>query len=213
MVVIIRCLLCIHGLLSSSKDFSFLVPNLSKYYDGIYSYDMPGHGENELKFNTNEIKKFYIRKYDELALKYDVIDILGYSLGGVIASYIQNFRRVNKLILISPAYRYLNLKNYNYTKKEKKNCKIGQIFPKRNIMYLFKFQKIVFDLSFDIKYIYPKTLIIWGNEDYLVKESSGKELYDKVINKDKRYIILNNHNHFNIVYSKEVLQIIQDFVV
>lgn len=82
MVVIIRCLICIHGLLSSSNDFSFIIPNLSKYYDAVISYDMPGHGENKLKFNTSEIKRFYINMYDELAARYDEIDILGYSLGG-----------------------------------------------------------------------------------------------------------------------------------
>lgn len=214
MVVIIRCLICIHGLLSSSNDFSFIIPNLCKYYDAVISYDMPGHGKNELKFNTSEIKRFYINIYDELAARYDEIDILGYSLGGVIACYLQSYRKVNKLILISPAYRYLNLKNYKIKDNNiKKNENITSVFPKKNITYLFKFQKIVFDLSFDIKYIYPKTLILWGSEDYLVKESSGYELYNKVVNKDRRYIILNNHNHFNIVYSNDVLNIIKDFIV
>lgn len=207
-----RCLLCIHGLLSSNRDFSFLTENLSQYYDYILNIDMPGHGDNSLSFNTKTIKEFYIRKYDELSTKYDSIDLLGYSLGGVIASYLQSVRKIDRLILLAPAYRYLNLKNYNFSKSSLKKTGIGEIFPKKNILYLFKFQKIVFDLSFDIKVITPKTLIIWGNEDYLVKESSGYDLYQKIINSDRRYIILSNHNHFNIVFSNIVLEIIIDFI-
>lgn len=207
-----RCLICIHGLLSTKNDFSFLVPNLKTYYDEIYNFDMPGHGNNLLPFNTKTIKEFYINKYDELALKYDKIDLIGYSLGGVIASYIQGVRKIDKMVLLAPAYRYLNLKNYNLGKSNAKKTSIGEIFPKKNILYLFKFQKIVFDLSFDIKYLFPKTLIIWGNEDYLVKESSGMELYRKIINRDRRYIILSKHNHFNIVFSDTALDIIRNFL-
>ena len=57
MVVSLRALICIHGLLSSHADFNFLTNELKKYYDKVICYDLPGHGTNSEKFNTENIKR------------------------------------------------------------------------------------------------------------------------------------------------------------
>lgn len=208
-----KCLLCIHGLLSSKNDYSYLASHLKEYYDFIAAYDMPGHGNNDTEFNTLNIKNFYLDKIDNLSKHYDEIDIIGYSLGGVIACYLQSVRKINNMILLAPAYRYLNLKNYHASKKSKnKSYKISNVLPKKNFFHIFKFQKIVYDLSNEFSIIYPPTLILWGDEDYLVKEVSGMELYKKIRNKNRQFYILPNHNHFNIVYSNKVLYYIQNFL-
>lgn len=207
-----KCLLCIHGLLSSKNDFSFLIPNLKKYYDNVVALDIPGHGENELPFKTAYVKSYFVEKYDALSRKYEEIDVLGYSLGGVIACYLQSVRRVNKLILLAPAYRYLNLKNYHPQKKSKINLKVSQVLPRKKILHLFRFQKVVYDLSNEFSILYPQTLILWGDEDYLVKEESGLELYRMVHNRNRQYHIVQKHNHFNIVFSNKILYYIENFI-
>ena len=81
-------------------------------YDWIETSDLPGHGMNQLKFNTQNVKNYILNIYDRMAVKCDEIDVIGYSMGGVIACYLQSVRYVRKLVLLSPAYRYLYLKNY-----------------------------------------------------------------------------------------------------
>ncbi len=207
-----RALICIHGLLSCKADFSFYNQTLYNYYDMIANYDLPGHGENQLKFNSNNIKKFIVAVYDSLVYKYETIDVIGYSMGGVIACYLQSVRPVNRLVLLAPAYRYLNLKNYHFRSNGSSNSAISQVLPKKNYLHIFRFAKIISDLSDEFKIIYPKTLIIWGKDDYLVKEESGYLLYQMVKNKNRQFIKLANHNHFNIVFSNVVLNIINSFL-
>lgn len=207
-----RALICIHGLLSNHGDFSFYAQTFKNYYDYIACYDLPGHGQNKLKFNTNNIKNFILNVYDSLSSKFEIIDVIGYSMGGVIACYLQSVRRVNKLVLLAPAYRYLNLKNYHFRVQDSSNSKITSVLPKKNYFHIFRFAKIIYDLSDEFKIIYPKTLIIWGQDDYLVKEESGHLLYEMVRNKDKRYLKLAGHNHFNIVFSNVVLNVVNSFL-
>lgn len=211
LVIVLRCLICIHGLLSSQNDFSYFYPHLKPYYDRIALFDMPGHGKNTLSFTTKNIQKFYLEKYQILAKTYDEIDLLGYSLGGVIACYLQSVCKIRKMILLAPAYRYLNLKNYHFHTNSS-NLRISKAFPKKNFFHLFRFQKIVYQLSNEFSVLYPETLILWGEDDYLVKPSSGEELYSMIRNKNRQYIVLKNHNHFNIVSSRMVLYHIQNFI-
>lgn len=208
---IMAALICFHGLLSSKNDFNFLKNHLYPYYQEIVSYDLPGHGENNLKFNSENIKHFVVDVYDSISLKYDEIDVIGYSMGGVIACYLQSVRKIRKMILLAPAYRYLNLKNYHFTKKAR-STSVTSLLPKKNYFHIIKFTKIISDLSDEFKIIYPETLIIWGKDDFLVKEESGWLLYQMVRHPNRQFMILNGHNHFNICFSNIVLSIINDFI-
>lgn len=80
-------------------------------------------------------------------------------------------------------------------------------------MHIFRFAKIISDLSDEFSVIYPETLILWGTEDYLVKEDSGRLLYQMIRNRNKRWIQLKNHNHFNILHSNTVIQLTYEFLV
>lgn len=209
MVRFLRCLLLIHGLLSNHRDFKMIIKKMEGKYDKIFNYDMPGHGDNKLIFNEKNIIEFYINIYRELKKNFEIIDILGYSFGGVIASYIASQEKVDNLILLSPSFKYLNFKNY---RRDKTKISVTKVFPKRNINYLFRFYLIVKNLKKKIKKIDANTLIIWGDKDYLVKESSGNYIYDLVKNNNKMYIIVQNYNHFNIVFSEEIINIIYEFL-
>lgn len=209
-----KALICLHGLLSSKKDFFSLNKVLQEDYDKIACYDLPGHGTNGLTYNTKNIKKFIVDIYDSLASQYKEIDVIGYSMGGVMACYLQSVRRVHKLVLLAPSYRYLNFRNYHYARQSnQKKEKLISILPKKNYLHVFRFAKIMYDLSDEFYVIYPETLILWGTEDYLVKEESGHILYSMVRNRNRSYIKLKGHNHFNIVHSPTVLRLVQDFLV
>lgn len=207
-----KALICLHGLLSTKADFKEISYALKDQYDTIACYDLPGHGYNNLKYNTPTIKRFLLDIYDSLAVKHNQIDVIGYSMGGVMACYLQSVRKINKMVLLAPSYRYLNLKNYQVKKKEKKQPNISSLLPKKNYMHIFRFAKIMSDLSDEFHVLYPETLIIWGRDDYLVKEESGILLYQMVKNQNRRLIQLNGHNHFNIVRSPVVINYIYNFL-
>lgn len=200
----------LHGLLSSKSALDYYKRKLSSYYDYIACYDLPGHGENKMKFTTSNVESFIVDVYDKISRHYDEIDVLGYSMGGVIACYLQSVRRVSKLILLAPAYRYLNLTNFHFTNTSSSRSK--NTFLRKNYLNVIRFTKIISDLSDEFKIIYPETLIIWGKDDFLVKEESGRLLYLMVHHRNKQFLILEEHNHFNIIVSNIVLNEICRFI-
>lgn len=213
MVVFLKALLCFHGLLSNHNDFAYIYNHLKPYYDKILCTDLPGHGTNQEKFTTENIKKYSLDLYDSLS-QFEEIDVIGYSLGGLIACYLQKERKVHRLVLLAPAYRYLNLKNYHRNPSSKQGqLRMKQILPKKNYFHVFRFVGIVSKLNQEFETIEPETMILWGKDDYLVKEKSGYLLFQMTKNKGKSYIQLDNHNHFNIVHSKVVCSLIKDFLL
>ena len=206
----IKALLCIHGLLSNCGDFDYIKKEIYPFYDEVICFDVPGHGNNSKSFSSKNIKQYILDIYDKTSKKYNEIDVIGYSMGGIIACYLQSVRKINKLMLLAPAYRYLNFKNLNPKKifETKKNISIDA----KKIKYSILFPKIVFDLSYNIMKIKCDTIIIWGRDDFMVKESSGKDLYKKCISKNKQYHVLNNLDHSSILKSPHVVNLLVSFL-
>lgn len=110
-----RAILLIHGFLSEMNDFDIINDELAKRYDRVYRPVLPGHGDvNECdynKFNRADTFKVLLEAFDELKEQYDIIDVMGFSMGGALAAYLSSVRKFNKLILVSPANRYFNPKS------------------------------------------------------------------------------------------------------
>lgn len=209
-----KALICLHGLLSTKADFNYISQVLKDEYDTIVTFDLPGHGENTESFSTKNVKKILVETYDSLQSQYETIDIISFSMGGVMACYLASVRKIHRLVLLSPSYRYLNLKNYHFAKKNQtKKTNIFSVFPRKNYLHIFRFAKIMSDLSKEFNSIDAETLILWGKEDYLVKEKSGEILYSMVRNRNKILIKLDGHSHFNMLNSRTVRKIVYDFLV
>lgn len=110
-----KAILLLHGFLSEMNDFDAILPDLNTRYDRVYRPILPGHGNTDEcdynKFTKDATFKVILDAFDELKAQYDVIDVLGFSLGGAIATYLSSVRSFNKLILISPANHYFNPKS------------------------------------------------------------------------------------------------------
>lgn len=108
-----RALLLFHGFSSSPAVFRFLIPALGKTYDCIYAPTLPGHGETIdafAKIKRSELLDFAARCYQELAKKYAKVDVLGLSLGGLLAYYLSQQFNPNHLFLLAPAFNlHLNI--------------------------------------------------------------------------------------------------------
>lgn len=103
------CLL-LHGFITDEDDFKPLMYPLSKMYDKVLAITLPGHGKNPnyKEFKANKTLDAVINAYDTLKEEYDTIDLIGFSMGGALATYLSSKREINKMVLLSPANKFLN---------------------------------------------------------------------------------------------------------
>ena len=141
---------------------------------------------------------------------YDDIDVYGYSLGGVIACYLQSIRKINKLVLLAPAYKYLNFKKYNNSDYSE-FFPIILNFPKKKFFHLIQFTKIIAQLSSEFHSINCPLLILIGTKDYMVKEESGYLLFD-MGKSSKRLVFIDKASHFSIVKDEKTIATIKQFL-
>lgn len=211
-MIIIKALLCIHGLLSSNIDYSYINQFLKYKYDFISTPNIPGHGTNLNNFNVNNTLSFILFEYDKLNQIYDEIHVIGYSLGGVLACYLSQYRNIHKLILLAPAFDYINFKAYKPKLLKKGNIKLKNTFEIKKIKYFYHFSKIVNTVEPQIQYILCPVCIIWGEDDVLVNYNGCLKLYKRALNNNKYFITLKNVNHTSILYSDSVFDIILKFI-
>lgn len=80
-------LLCLHGWLDNAASFTPLLPYLQRYY--VIAIDWPGHGHSDHR-SHDAYYHFVDWTYDLLALfdvnKWQQIDIVAHSMGGMVAS-------------------------------------------------------------------------------------------------------------------------------
>lgn len=205
-------LLCIHGLLSSGDDYKYLKNVLNDYYDYIHIPDLPGHGNNNMKFEVDNTLSYVLGEYDKLSVRYDKIDVIGYSMGGVLGAFLSQHRNINRLILLAPALNYISYENYKPSIMKKSKPYLKKIKLSKRISYFISFSKIVSRVNKNINYINCPICIIWGEDDYLVSQKSGFKLLDICRNNIKVYVNLKNHNHYNLLDSIDTKNIIVNFL-
>lgn len=106
-----KALMTIHGYLTDNNDFGKLYDKLEGY-DEVYKVELPGHcGEVDLdKFTVRATQAAVIDAYDALAAKCGTVDVVGFSLGGALATWLCALRKVHRAVLISPANKYFNVR-------------------------------------------------------------------------------------------------------
>ncbi len=213
MVVFLKALLCLHGLLSSPKDFNFIHNKLYPLYDYIHLPIMPGHGTKTDHFHSKKTLDYVIEEYDKLKIKYKEIDVLGYSIGGVLACFLSQHRKIDKLMLIAPAFYYINFENYKPKIIKKSHVGSKDLISLKKIQYFFVFSKIVKEVKETMHTIPCPICIIWGEDDFLVSKKSGLKLIQISTNEIKYFITIKNLNHYNIVYSHETIDLLKKFIL
>lgn len=105
-----KAVILFHGFITDKSDFGVLPKMLESIYDKVYCCTFPGHGKNAdySKFTFEATFEKSLRKFDLLKAEYDVVDIIGFSMGGAMATYIATHRDAGKLVLLAPANKFLN---------------------------------------------------------------------------------------------------------
>ena len=104
-----KAVMTIHGFLTDTTDFGRLYDYLG-FYDKVVACEIPGHnGKVDFsKFTVEATMEAVTECYDKLVKEYDEVDVVGFSMGGALASYLAVTRCPHKCVLMAPANKYLN---------------------------------------------------------------------------------------------------------
>lgn len=100
-----KALLLLHGFSSSPAVFRILLPYLTQY-DAVIAPTLPGHGENLAAFSKSKASDWLTAAEQQCALlcqEYKSVDVLGLSLGGLLACHLSHHFSLNHLYLLAPA--------------------------------------------------------------------------------------------------------------
>ena len=107
-----RVLLLLHGFSSSPAVYRHMLPMLSMY-DNILCPVLPGHGESIealSKVTAQDWVDCAMRHCETLLQTYSTVDVMGLSLGGLLAYHLSHHFPLNHLYLLAPAlYLHLNV--------------------------------------------------------------------------------------------------------
>jgi carboxylesterase len=102
-----RALLMLHGFASSPAAYRYLIPKL-KGYDALVCPILPGHGQSIQAFSQIKGSDWLAearRIAAELSAEYQQLDVLGLSLGGLLACELSKEFQLNHLYLLAPALK------------------------------------------------------------------------------------------------------------
>jgi carboxylesterase len=100
-----RALIMIHGFSSSPAVFRTIMPHLTGY-DAVFAPLLPGHGENLAAFaqvTAHDWMTAVMKTFQAVRSQYERVDVLGLSLGGLLASMLAQRVEVDHLFLLAPA--------------------------------------------------------------------------------------------------------------
>ncbi|KAA0544584.1 alpha/beta fold hydrolase [Bacillus sp. BGMRC 2118] len=207
---VIGCL-CIHGFTGSPYEVEPIVKYLKKNTNWrIVSPTLPGHGEEETleKVNYTDWISFVEHSLQTLTRECETVYVIGFSMGGLLASYLATKYRVNKLILLSAAAQYINIKQLALDIRDIiKDGLRGHIHD--NILFQRYRRKIVAtplsatrEFRKLVKYIKPQlplvtipTLIVQGECDGIVPVTSAHYLFENIGSEEKRLVFLASSHH------------------
>ncbi|WP_455801181.1 alpha/beta hydrolase [Amedibacillus sp. YH-ame6] len=126
------------------------------------------------------------------------IYLVGFSMGGVIASYLANVTPVKKLILLAPAFQYMNMDMItdvivksatSFMSNEKK-----EEIPIPRAFY-GAFTDLIKNLKKYISSVECPVLLLHGDQDEVISPKSSLYAYDKIPHARKKLVYLHGGHH------------------
>lgn len=221
----------LHGFATDINDYSSIIPFLKKRYDAIFLESLPGHGLNAdlSDFTATNVFEYINKKMDEIKLEYDCIDLYGYSMGGALATYLASKYKVNKVVLLAPANKYINAgivtsrlkkeldllssgekeRHDDISENDRRSLQVmfQDLIPRYNINTITTFMSIVRMCNDELKENDTKTLLIRGDLDELVPSSSSEFLktyfknLTEVIIPDLGHLMLRS-SHYRLIINE-----------
>ena len=146
--------------------------------------------------------------------------LIGFSMGGVIASYLASKFKVERLVLLAPAFEYVTIKAIIDTVEgvARQIIKRPEVqsndYPPLPDTFTNTFKGIVAKCKDSIKHVDCPVLIFHGTSDETIPLRSSDYAYESIYHLNKRLFILKNVPHRILderLVNKDVLKIIHEF--
>ncbi|ETI66139.1 alpha/beta hydrolase [Neobacillus vireti] len=203
--------LCIHGFTGAPYEVEPLVGYLQERTDWVFSVPtLPGHGE------LSSLKGIHYQEWidhagvelGKLSEICDEVYVIGFSMGGLIASYLAAHYPVKKLILLSAAAYYINPKQLAADIKMAildslhGNLLDNELFLhyKRKITETpfaatLQFRRLVTFIKPLLNQVKVPTLIAQGECDGIVPPKSAEYLYRTIGAQEKKLMFIKQSKH------------------
>lgn len=214
-----RGLLFIHGFTGNVTEVQPLLNYLErKKVNGIYSVvTLTGHEDalNLKGVRSDHWFRDVENAYRLLEKKVDEVVVVGFSMGGLLALYLALRYRVKKLILLSTAARFIDIKRLLSTYKnliqQRKHLTVEQAYflhatirqtPHMTIKPVLHFYRVVRKVLPYLQQIQQPVLIIQGEQDGIVPKEAATFLYEQISSTNK-YIYFSKNGMHPICYSDD----------
>ncbi|WP_270182851.1 alpha/beta hydrolase [Alkalihalobacillus sp. CinArs1] len=206
----VGCML-IHGFTGAPYEVEPLADYLREHTDWKISVPtLPGHGEYETLHGVSfqEWIDTAEEKLKELLETCDTVYLVGFSMGGVLAGYLATAYKVEKLVLLSAAYRYIHpvqmVKDIGRMVLDTSRGQISQ-----NELYIrykeklkvtpfqasLQFRKLVQKLRPSFRDVKVPTLILQGKLDSMVPYKTAHTIYQTIGSKQKQFHVMDCSRH------------------
>lgn len=173
-------------------------------------------------FENDKVWHNWVSKAEEKVIEaknnHEEIILVGFSMGGVIASYLASKFSIKKLVLIAPAFEYLNFQTASSVVKkglQKKVVDPNDKYLKIPAEFNQTFMDVVDNCKKGIEHVNCPVLFIAAANDELIPYTVSMKYYKKVPHNDKKCVILMDGQHRILdddKLSKMTISIIQDFI-
>ncbi|MFG6116517.1 alpha/beta hydrolase [Halobacillus sp. MO56] len=203
--------LCIHGYTGGPYEVQPLVDYLEQRTDWKFEVPtLPGHGR-ELDLKGHYYQEWIATAelaYLELKKTCDKVYIIGFSMGGMIASYLSAKHEVDRLVLLSAAGKYISVPQMYkdltgfLTEAFKGSLEENELF----LHYQNKLKQTPFPSSVEfvkcvqftrpfLRDIHNPVLIVQGKQDEMVPDKAAIYLEQEISSEDKQLVFLNESKH------------------
>jgi esterase/lipase len=146
--------------------------------------------------------------------------LVGFSMGGVIATKLATLYPVERLVLLAPAFEYLSLKTVvNVAEKvvrtvAKKPKIVQSDYPVLPDHFTFTFRNIVTSCKDSIDELKVPVLFLHGSIDETIPVRSSQNAYARVSHPHKLLLVIEDVNHRLLddkYHNQDILRIIESF--
>jgi carboxylesterase len=226
-----KAVLLLHGYIGSPTDFGFLPGKLHEKGYTVSIPLLPGHGRDPRTFSkttAEEMLNFTKAEYEKLKQTHEEVIVIGFSMGGALATLLTKQYSIGKLILLAPYYEIAHQWYYifptevysraftpyiPYLYRPRSFKQINdRTFLHKIIDYDFistRGSEAAIELSRQAKAAAPeiksKTLVIHSKKDKATSYQAAKQLSEKMMN--AKFISLQKSNHMLLWdYEREVVE-------
>lgn len=178
----------IHGFgLQRQDEVTDLQACLKQAKINVISFDLYDEHKDEDWYHWVATAEQKIKDYLKKGYR---VNVIGFSMGGVIASFLASYLKVHKLVLLAPAFEFFDFEagsrfvnHFLHLNQEEKD----EYLKKRMLdyQYFISFQELVKRLKVSIKKVSCPLLILQGTEDEYVPNKASLYAYESCQSKEK----------------------------